>query len=154
MKLKHLIFLGLLFILLIALSCNKDKRQSKRLMRGESWRVSELKVDGQSEDMVEKMVFSTCDIYDEFCTALWISTEEDTASFYWQMNERGTEFKLLRFNDADSCCSNVTAADYYCFQLSGTYQVIQAKRNSMEFESTTTVGYSGQKVRMVLDRLQ
>lgn len=142
----------ILSILLVLASCNKDKCQSKKLMRGETWRISQLMIDGQSEDVVKKMVFSKCDIYDEYCTALWISNDNDTTSFYWQMNERGSEFKLIRYNDADSCCSQSTAADYYCFQLSGIYQVIKAKKKEMIFESTTTIGYSGSTVRMVLER--
>ena len=148
------VLLVILSVIILSTACNKDKRQSKKLMRGETWRVSQLMVNGASEDVVKKMVFSKCDIYDEYCIALWISNDDDTASFYWQMNEKGSEFKLMRFNDADSCCSNTTQADYYCFQLSGSYNVIKAKRNIMEFESTTTIGYSGQKVRMVLEKTE
>jgi len=145
-------FIFIIILITFLTACNKDKRQSKKLMKGEKWRISQLMVDGASEDVVKKMVFSKCDIYDEYCTALWISKDNDTATFYWQMNEKGSEFKLMRYNDADSCCSQATAADYYCFQLSGTYQVIKAKRNEMIFESTATLGYNGQKVRMVLER--
>jgi hypothetical protein len=152
MKIRYTIILGLIFILLIAFSCNKDKRYSKQLMRGETWRVSQLEINGASQEVVRKLVFSTCDIYEEYCQALWIASNNDTTTFYWQINEKGKEFRLMRYNDADSCCTSSNTADYYCFQLSGNYSLVESKRKIKIIESTTTVGYSGSTVRMVLER--
>ncbi|CAG5086961.1 hypothetical protein CRYO30217_03351 [Parvicella tangerina] len=136
-------------------SCNKEERYSKRWMQKEvmsgEWQVSEITVDGVSETVIPTLRIDDCDIYADTCTGQWI-TGDNSADFIWQFQDKGKEFVLYRRDGAD-CCDFITdISEIQCYNYSGNYEVIKAKKKEMSFESNTTVGYEGSTVKLVLTR--
>ena len=153
---KQTLIILLSSIILLA-SCNKEKRYSKRWQQKEdmsgAWQVSELTVDDVSDTIIPALVINDCDIYEDTCTGVWKSGEQEQfADFVWQFQNKGKEFVLLRQNGVDSCNFITDISEIQCYNYSGTYQVIKAKKKEMIFESNATVGYAGKQVRLVLQR--
>ena len=65
----------LLAVGLLATACNKTRTNSNRLIKGGEWTVTELSVDGTSEDELPTWEIDECDIYDESCTGEWANDE-------------------------------------------------------------------------------
>ncbi|MFT7156284.1 MAG: hypothetical protein ACI8Q1_001289 [Parvicella sp.] len=151
--------LNVLYLIIAALvivsACNKEKRYSKRLVQKEDlsgvWLVSELSIDSQSDTVIPIWLIYDCDIYEDTCQGLW-QANSDTANFVWQFQDKGNLFILNRVNGTDSCNFVTEISELQCYNYSGTYNVTQAKKKEMIFESETTVGYPGQKVKIVLER--
>ncbi len=141
-----------IIIILVLGSCTKDKRISQCFWKGETWQLSSVTVDDVTMLENTQWEINKCDIYDELCESVWISENGDVSNFNWQFNEKAKEFKLARVSKGDTICKSCNESDYYSHNFSGTYQVIKAKKKEMIFESETTVGYAGQKVRLVLQR--
>lgn len=148
---KKLTIIFLLSVFVFA-SCNKDKRNSNRLINRGPWQVTTLTVDGVSDSLLPVITFDDCDIYEDTCTAQWMLSSSRKNEFNWQFNDKAKTFIISRQYDGDTSAFVLDIVKWQCYQYSGTYQVLKAKRNIMEFESTTTVGYSGSTVRMVLER--
>lgn len=148
---KYLFFI-LAIILIVGSSCTKDKRTSRCFWKGETWQLISVTIDDDAVLENAQWKINKCDIYDELCESIWESENGDVSNFNWQFNERAKEFKLARVSVNDTICKTCNEADYYCYNYSGTYQVIKAKKKEMIFESDVTVGYAGKKVRLVLER--
>jgi hypothetical protein len=142
----------LLFSIVVFASCNKDKRNSNRLINKGPWQVTTLTVNGVSDSLLPIITFDDCNIYEDTCTAQWMLSSTRKNEFIWQFNDRANTFTISRQFDEDTIAFVLDIVKWQCYQYSGTYHVIKAKRNNIEFESSTTVGYSGQKVRMVIEK--
>jgi len=136
------------------ISCNKENRYSRRLMTKDpkvsgTWDVKELSVDGVNDTIIPYLVFFDGDIYSDTCTGQWISGSME-ADFTWQFKNKGKNFQIERINGADSANFITDISEIECYRYSGKYDVIKARKKEMIFESTSTVGYSGKKVRIRL----
>jgi len=142
-----------LLVVLFAVSCNKDKKASKCLVKPGTWKVTELSVNGQQDTLLPTWKINVCDdIYEEVCTATW-QVPYDEHEFYWQFNEKAKEFVFSHIVDTSLCDDFYTKVSaYQSYQYSGTYKVITRKRKEMEFESNTTKGYTGEKVVIKLEQ--
>jgi uncharacterized lipoprotein NlpE involved in copper resistance len=72
---KYFIILSIFFMLF---SCNKEKRYSKKLMKGEVWTVTGVQVEDSSLSIYGTWeILSDVDIYDSVPKALWKNGNED-----------------------------------------------------------------------------
>ncbi len=138
---------------LIIVSCNKEKRFSKRLMNGETWIVNDIEVDATSLGVFGTWnITENVDIYDTVPRVLWQNGNED-AQFEWQFQDKGKTFQL---NYVQLCTENegtqLDNLDYTTFDLTGSYNVERHSSKKMEFISTSTLGYLGKKVVISLTR--
>ena len=147
---KNVFFLILMAILLTA-SCNKDKRASRRFMKPGTWQVTELSVNNVNADTLPTWTVHNCDIYENLCTASW-NRNGVLSQFYWQFNDKAQEFKLSRVVPPSECENFYTEqVEQDTYHFSGEYQVIECKKKRKVFESTQTLGYPGEKVRIVIE---
>jgi hypothetical protein len=149
---KSFILLLVVFSLL-QLSCNKEKRFSKKLMKGETWKIANLTVDGAPYSFYgDWLVTQDVNIYDSVPSILWTSNGQ-TATFNWQFQDKGKTFEIAY---KDPSCVNCTTPpedlDFQCYFLSGKYEVDIHKKSRMRFVSSNTVGFPGQKVEISIDR--
>lgn len=140
--------------MLLLNSC-RDKRYSKRFFGSEESKVWNLGAfiidDSLYRDDISFEIFKS-DIYAENCTGVVNSLllSDGKSNFYWQFHENGNKMDIHRSSDNDS----LELLDDWLYSISGTYNVIKAKKKEMIFESNSTVGYAGQKVRLVLERVE
>lgn len=131
-------------------ACNKTKKYSKRLS-GETWKVTELSVDGTPEAELPTLVFEECDIYEESCMAEWKNEEGGHGEFVWQFREKGKVFEIS--NQSDHTHSHADEeAQAQLSSFSGVYDVIEHKKKVMLFESTATIGYPGKRVVLKMEK--
>jgi len=132
-------------------ACNKDKRASKRFMNAGTWRVVELSVNNVNADTLPTWSVNNCDIYEDLCTATWLRNSQ-TSQFYWQFNEKAQSFKISRVVPPAECEEFYTEqVEQDTYNFSGEYQVIESKKKRKVFESTQTLGFLGEKVRIVIE---
>jgi len=150
MKIKYVI--GCL-ILLLFVSCNKEKHFSNKLMKGEIWQVKDITVDGASISPYGNwLVTSDVNIYDSVPEVSWEGNDED-AVFEWQFQNKGKNFRLQyvqlceEINGAD-----LDSLDYWAYYLTGNYTVEKHGRNQMVFLSDSTLKYTGQTVEIAIER--
>jgi hypothetical protein len=144
-------FLFLIFVLII--SCNKEKRFSKKLMKGETWKIVSLTVDGDYYGSYgDWLVTQDVDIYDSVPSIQWSSNSKYT-TFQWQFQDKGKTFEI---SYKDPTCVNCSTPpedlDFQCYYLSGKYDVDLHKKYRMRFVSTNTIGFPGQKVEISIDK--
>jgi hypothetical protein len=147
-KIKNIsiIFIGLL---LITTACNKTKQHSKWLT-GETWKVSSISIDAQPFDLLPTLTFDDCDIYDEICFGSLKTEGEGTASFAWQIRNKGTEFELSdQTQNVDE--SNEEAVSFSS-SFSAVYTINESTKKEMEIESSTCLRYPGKKVIIRLSK--
>lgn len=137
----------LLITCVLLMSCNKDKKLSKRLS-GENWSATSLKISEIEETDLPEFSFDECDIYDENCTATWTLNGE-TANFIWQFRDKGTVFEISNQSKIDT---SITDAIIQCMNLSGVYDVTESEKESLTITSSTTIGYTGDVVEMKLKK--
>jgi hypothetical protein len=147
---KYLIAFSFLITLF---ACSKDKFYSKRLMKGETWTVQSITInDTLSEISGEWEITQGVNIYDSVPQAYWKQNAYD-AIFQWQFHEKAKKFYINYQVLCEECEPNtLDTLDYFANALSGEYDVLQRKRKSMEFESSTTLGFSGKTVRIELTK--
>lgn len=150
---KYLIPIFLAFSLVLV-SCNKEKRYSQKLMKGEKWKVTGVYVDEEFYGWGGTWkITSDVDIYDSVPGALW-SAKGQTAAFQWQFQDKGKAFVL---SYKDPTCVNCTEApedlDFQAYFLSGKYTVECSKNKSMKFTSKETAGFPGKNVRIDLQKI-
>lgn len=136
-------------------SCNKEKRFSNRLMKGENWLVKEVKIDGQlSQINGNWKIVSDVNIYDSVPSAYWTHGNFD-ADFVWQFQQKGKEL-ILQYTSTCLECQNdeLDTLDFFVDALSGTYKVEKHGLGKMTFESTETKGFSGKKVSIRLLKIK
>jgi hypothetical protein len=148
-------------VLITLFACNKDKFYSKRLMKGETWTVQSIKINDTLSDISGAWeITQGVNIYDSVPQAYWtkrVLGNPDIlyydAIFQWQFHEKANKFYINYQVLCQECEPNtLDTLDNFANALSGEYDVLQRKRKSMEFESTTTRGFEGKKVQIVLSR--
>lgn len=149
---KSILFL-LSFVFLV--SCNKEKRYSTKLMKGEVWSVTEININGAKQANVGSWnIQQGVSIYDTVPQFRW---QQDTldAQCEWQFLEKGKKFVLNYLQLCAECDGKqLDTLDYIAFNLSGPYNVVLHSRNKMSFISEQTRGNSGKIVKIILDRLK
>ena len=140
-------------VLLGISACNKDKFYSKRLMKGETWTVQSITINDTLSDISGAWeITQGVNIYDSVPQAFWKQSPND-AIFQWQFHEKAKKFYINYQVLCQECEPNtLDTLDNFANALSGQYDVLQRTRKNMEFESTTTRGFSGKKVEIVLSR--
>lgn len=151
---KSLIFISVTTILLLTTAaCNKTKQVSKRLS-GETWRVTELTVDGVSEDHLPSLRFEDCDIYDESCKGEW-EHDDAHAHFIWQVREKAKKFELSNQSSLEDAHDGGHEAEeniLQCQNFSGVYDIKERSRSKMELTTTTALGFSGKTVVLKMEK--
>jgi hypothetical protein len=134
-------------LILILLSCNKEKRYSTKLLKGEAWRVVSVTIDGQiSQFGGQWKIIEDQDIYEAPPTAAWLSNNED-AVFEWQFQEKGDKFQLNYLQLCEeSTGSDLDSLDYFVYGITGNYDVKRHKKKEMEFRSSATIEHFGKEV--------
>jgi hypothetical protein len=144
----------LLAVLIFVVSgCTKDKRYSKKLMKGTVWEVRQLTVD--DSDLVMHGQWNVTDnvnIYDSVPRVQWVVDVQD-AVFEWQFHDKGKTFQLNYLQQCEECTGNLMdSLDYLTYALSGSYTVEKHTWKKMVFSSTETIGYPNKKVMISLER--
>jgi len=140
-------------------ACNKSKINSKRFMKAGEWKVTELSVDGTNEDELPHWHVEDCDIYKESCEAHWENEEGGEAHFVWQYRDKGKTYEISYQKEEDSGGHShshdhaTEEAEAQAYNFSGVYEVVSAKKKSMEFKSTSTLGFSGQTVVIKIEKM-
>ena len=150
---KKLTF-ALTFIILLALTaCNKEKRFSSKLMKGQTWNVTAITVGDEALAPKGQWLITTdVDIYDSVPSVKWIDGEED-AIFEWQFQDKGKVFELSYVQQKDEVDGNLLdTLDYFTYYLTGEYTVDVHKKDQMVFVSNTTLQYEGKKVKIEIQR--
>ncbi len=135
----------LIIITLVAFlfSCNKEKRFSKRLQKGETWLVKEVTVNGEVQNFLGQWlvaentaIVELTDIYEEVPQLTWQTQDTLDAVLEWQFQDKGKTFVLNYFITCDNCDGeDLDALDYFAFDISGKYDVEQHKKKEMKFIS-------------------
>jgi hypothetical protein len=133
-------------------SCNKTKSTSKRFMKAGEWTVTELSVDGVSQEELPHWVVSDCDIYNESCTGSWRNDEGGATDFVWQVSNKGESFTISRQGPDEGLEHADEEMATQCFEFSGTYEVVESKKTKMKFTSNTTEGFSGQSAIITIEK--
>ncbi|PWL29630.1 MAG: hypothetical protein DCO96_07680 [Fluviicola sp. XM-24bin1] len=158
---KSIAFLSTVAIaIFVVAACSKTNKATKRLIRAGEWKVTELSVDGTNEAELPKWEFSNCDPYEEVCVAKWENDEGGHADFAWQFNKDGAEFTIShQAEDEDAHAGHEHEHDHateeaaaQAYAFSGKYSVVESDKNKMSFTSTSTVGYPGQTVVIVIEK--
>lgn len=148
----YLIIIATTFLIISTYSCNKTKTISNRFIKTGEWVISKLTVDGISEEELPIWEIEDCDVYNESCYAEWKNEEGGHAEFIWQFREKANTLEISHqiteeedeHHEEHDHSAEEAAEQAYIF--SGVYEVIEKKKNEMEFSSENTVGYLGQKV--------
>ena len=118
------------------------------------WQVKELSINNVNLDTLPTWQANDCDIYENLCTARWYISEaySQHSDFYWQYNDKAKTFKISRVVPPEECEEFYTEqVEQDTYHFSGEYQVIECKKKRKVFESTQTIGYPGEKVRIVIE---
>jgi len=147
---KYLIAFSFLITLF---ACSKDKFYSKRLMKGETWTVQSIKInDTLSEISGAWEITQGVNIYDSVPQAVWQENTND-AIFQWQFHEKAKKFYINYQVLCEECEPNtLDTLDNFANALSGEYDVIDLSRKKMSFSSSTTKGFNGKKVEIVIEK--
>jgi len=162
---KTISLCAVLFVAFTA--CNKTKIVSKRLIKSGDWKVTELSVDGTNEEELPTWKISDCDIYGESaCEGEWMGEHEgEEAHFSWQFREKGKTFEISNgeegedhddhdddHDDHDHGDDHAAEVAYQLAQFSGVYEVVEDKKNKMEFKTTSAQGYAGKTVVLKIEK--
>ena len=156
MKIYYLAVLFLLF------ACDKDKRYSNKFEKEKVWKVSKIAIDNNEMSFKGKWIVSTetrnllTDIYTQIPSLIWEVSETNESILQWQFNEKGNKFYLSYVNDSIESNNlngqTLDSIDYFAYSVSGTYDVLERSRKTMQFESSTTKGFNGKKVEIVIEK--
>lgn len=136
-------------------ACNKEERFSKRLSKGEIWRVEYVRVNGVDIDFKgEWHIQSDVQIYEDVPTLEWRVDTMD-AFFEWQFQDKGKVFQL-NYNQlcAEAEGSALDTLDYVGYDITGTYNVERHGRNRMEFAAYPTLGFPYYQVKIAIERIK
>lgn len=149
------IFSFAVIFLFFAVSCNKERRFSNRLQKGERWSVELIMVNGSETEGNLGMwdIKTDVNIAEEVPTLLW-SRGSESSLCEWQFQEKGKKFQLNYYQLYEECNGSLLddslANDVYKF--SGNYTVESKGRKRMRFSSNATVGYPNQTVVIEIQR--
>ncbi|MGB0932832.1 MAG: hypothetical protein ACPGU5_01025 [Lishizhenia sp.] len=155
---KQIIFISIVLTAFL-ISCNKEKRFSKRLEKGETWIVKELTVNGEAQNILGEWlvaentdIVKPTDIYEEVPQLTWQAQDTLDAVLEWQFQDKGKTFVLNYFVTCDNCDGeDLDALDYFAFDISGKYDVEQHKRKEMKFISKALPN-STQEIEIKIER--
>ena len=154
MKNKSLLIL-FLTAMVVFTSCNKEKRYSNKLMKGEVWKVNYIRVDSEPIEFYgEWLIESDVSIYDSVPTLEWKQDNLD-AFFEWQFQNNGKNFQLnynLLCSEADGTL--LDTLDYIGNDITGTYEVERHGKNKMLFNSTNTAGFANKQISIFIERVR
>jgi hypothetical protein len=139
----------MLTVAIISGACNKTKQHSKWLT-GETWKVNEVSIDGAPFDLLPKLNFDDCAIYDEICFGTLQIENDGVANFAWQVREKGSIFEFS--DQTENVNESNEEAVSFSSSFSGIFNVNSANKNSMELESTNCKRYPGKKVIFKLSK--
>jgi len=134
---------------IISVACNKTKQHSKWLT-GETWVVNEVSIDGAPFDLLPKLNFDDCDIYDEICLGTLQIKKDGLANFERQVRDKGSIFELS--DQTENVNESNEEAVSFSSSFSGIYNVNNADKKSMELESNNCKRYPGKKVILKLSK--
>ena len=145
--------LTLLLCVMSFIACNKEKRFSSKLMKGQIWNVTNITVDDEALAPKGQWLITTdVDIYDSVPSAKWTAGVED-AIFEWQFQDKGESFYLSYVQQKDEVDGNLLdTIDYFAYYLTGKYNVEVHKKDQMVFVSNETIEYAGKEVRIEIGR--
>jgi len=152
MKRYSKIIIAVFSIAVLAVSCNKTKSTSKRLMKAGEWTVTELSVDGVNQEELPHWVIGDCNIYEESCVGSWQNDEGGATDFIWQVTSNGDSFVISRQGPDEGLEHADEEMATQCFEFSGTYEIVESKKTTMKFTSTATEGFSGQTAVISLEK--
>lgn len=140
-------------MLLFFTACNKEKPFSRKLMKGETWVLDALIIDGVESDYHGVWnVTQDVNIYDSVPQITW-NTGINDAVFQWQFQEKGKKFYINYQQQCAECNgSDLDTLDYLTFNLTGSYDVVKHKRKEMIFTSSSLAAYPGKEVEIQLTR--
>lgn len=148
---KKIGILAMLITLVVA--CNKEKRFSRRLIKGENWEVSSLTVDGNSINVGGSWKVVGDNIYESVPRIEWTDNGSDATIIEWQFQEKGDKYQFNYVQLCEECDgTQMEDLDYTAYAITGKYDVERHKRKEMIFTSTETVGYKGKKVEIKISR--
>jgi hypothetical protein len=148
------IALFFIFTLFIFTSCDKVKRSSKFLMKGETWNVQSVKIDGTEIATKGSWTISQgVDIYKGVPEAMWKTDNTNSAVFEWQFHEKANKFQLNYKQICEECDGEMLdEMDYLTYDLTGSYSVEKHKRKKMIFKCSSTIGYDDKEVVIAIER--
>lgn len=140
-------------VVILIVSCNKEKPFSRKLMNGETWVLEALIIDGVESDYHGVWnVTQDVNIYDSVPQVTW-NTGINDAVFQWQFQEKGKKFYINYQQQCAECNgSDLDTLDYLTFNLTGSYDVVKHKRKEMIFTSSSLAAYPGKEVEIQLTR--
>lgn len=140
-------------VVILIVSCNKEKPFSRKLMKGDIWTVESVVIDGVENDMKGSWVVTQdVSIYDSVPQVTW-NTGINDAVFQWQFQEKGKKFYINYQQQCAECNgSDLDTLDYLTFNLTGSYDVVKHKRKEMIFSSSSLSAYPGKEVEIQLTR--
>ncbi|MCE2742112.1 MAG: hypothetical protein LW701_00830 [Fluviicola sp.] len=151
----NIIFISILTLLF---SCNKVKRASKLLMKGEKWEVTSVKVDNNSITEIDNSkttweIEQGVDIYKAVPQLIWKKDSSNSAILEWQYQEKAKKFILNYIQQCEECDgSQIDELDSLSNLLSGTYDLEKRKRKNIIFKSSNIVGYPNQEVTIEIKK--
>lgn len=144
--------IAVLSIAMLVASCNKTKSASKKFVRAGEWNVTELSVDGESQEELPHLLIGDCDLYNESCIGSWQNDEGGATDFIWQITNGAKSFVISRQGpDAGLEHADEEMATQ-CFEFSGTYEIIENEKTRMKLKSTATEGFPGQTAIITLGK--
>lgn len=148
-KYYHYVLLLALFSATFFASCNKTKQHSNWLT-GESWQVTAISIDGQEFNLKPTFNFDDCAIYDEICFGTLQLDAQGSASFAWQIRDKGNTFELS--DQTENIDSNNEIAVSFTSSFSGIYKMNHIDKKNLEIESSACKRYPGKKVLIQLSK--
>lgn len=146
------VIIAVFSIALVFGSCNKTKSTSKTFIKAGDWHVTELSIDGESEEELPHWTIGDCDIYEESCIGSWQNDEGGATDFVWQIKENGEKFIISRQGpDAGLEHADEEMATQ-CFGFSGTYDIVENEKTRMKFTSTNLPEFPGQAAVIVIEK--
>jgi hypothetical protein len=130
-------------------------------MKGETWTVQSIKInDTLSNISGSWKITQGVNIYDSVPQAVWKQRDYNStnvvyfdAVFQWQFHEKAKKFYINYQVLCEECEPNtLDTLDYFANALSGEYNVLERSRKTMQFESKSTLGFSGKTVRIELTK--
>ena len=147
---KKKIFLFAVVGLLIFASCNKVKKQSKRISKEGQWSAT-IYVDDELFTEGTWHMNECKKPYDDLCTGSWTQDELEL-NFYWQFQEKAEVFVFQKQDKEGELEADEVKFHNDAYQMSGSYTVLEAEKEHYLFEATDIMGFDGQKVVIELNK--
>ena len=129
--------------MLLNLACNKTRQHSKWLC-GETWKVNEITIAGQPDNLKPVLHFGECAIYDEICFGTLQLEEEGYASFAWQIRAKGSIFELS--DQTEMVNAGNEKAVSFSSSFSGIFNINEITKKRMIISSDNCKKYAGKEV--------